>query len=74
MSNNKQRIFKILDIDFKNGFAITVLVDKEKVLKISIDNKLDICPNCKTELEQEGNQWFNKINIYICPKCKKQWI
>ena len=36
--------------------------------------KKPICPNCKTELEQEGNQWFNKINIYICPKCKKQWI
>ena len=32
--SNKQRIFKILDIDFKNGLTITILVDKEKVLKI----------------------------------------
>ena len=31
MSNNKQSIFKIVDIDFKNGWTITTLVDKDKL-------------------------------------------
>jgi len=25
-------------------------------------------------LYQEERGWFNKINIYHCTKCKKQWI
>lgn len=31
MSNNKQNILKIVDIDFKNGWTITTLVDKDKL-------------------------------------------
>ena len=32
------------------------------------------CPDCKSSLYQEERGWFNKINIYHCTKCKKQWI
>jgi transposase-like protein len=32
------------------------------------------CPDCKSPLYQEERGWFNKINIYHCTKCKKQWI
>ena len=32
------------------------------------------CPDCKSSLYQEERSWFNKINIYHCTKCKKQWI
>ncbi len=32
------------------------------------------CPDCKSTLYQEERSWFNKINIYHCTKCKKQWI
>ena len=32
------------------------------------------CPDCKSPLEKEDNEWFNKVNVYTCTKCKKEFI
>lgn len=62
MSKNKQSIFKIVDIDFKNGWTITTLVDKNKLQQQHLSiNVIESFFGGKTKT-QEGNNGNNNSN------------
>lgn len=73
-----RHLFDMIDLNFGGLVAILVIKNSEKKQRVGdlvaktivVEDKLEICENCKTELSLDQQELM--IGQFVCPRCKHQ--